>query len=82
MKINVKQYYVSAKVIVPYFRKQGGGVFVNISSISAPRPRPLLVWYAASKGAVSAATKGLAAELAADNIRVNAVLPVAAETAM
>jgi 3-oxoacyl-[acyl-carrier protein] reductase len=82
MNINVKQYFVSAKVIVPYFQKQGGGVFVNLSSISAPRPRPNLVWYATSKGAVSATTKGLAAELAKDQIRVNAICPVAAETGM
>ncbi|KFZ06572.1 hypothetical protein V501_07278 [Pseudogymnoascus sp. VKM F-4519 (FW-2642)] len=48
----------------------------------ALRPRPNLVWYAASKGAASAATKGLAAELAKDNIRCNAICPVAGETAM
>ncbi|KAL1963346.1 hypothetical protein VTN77DRAFT_8467 [Rasamsonia byssochlamydoides] len=83
IRINTKSLYHSAKVIVPVFRQQGrGGVFVNISSISAPRPRPNLVWYAASKGAVSAATKGLAAELAKDNIRCNAICPVVGETAM
>lgn len=55
MRINVKSLYHSAKVAVPVIRKQGsGGVFVNISSTSAPRPRPNLVWYAASKGAASA----------------------------
>lgn len=35
-------------------RQGSGGSFVNISSMSALRPRPNLVWYAASKGAVSA----------------------------
>ncbi|KAK4995828.1 hypothetical protein LTR66_004427 [Elasticomyces elasticus] len=79
MRINVKSVYHSSRAVVPQFRKQGGGVFVNISSISAPRPRPKLVWYAGSKGAI---TKGLAAELAPDKIRVNAILPVAADTAM
>ncbi|KAL2215369.1 oxidoreductase [Thermoascus aurantiacus ATCC 26904] len=83
LRINVKSLYHSAKVAVPVLKKQGsGGVFVNISSISAPRPRPNLVWYAASKGAASAATKGLAAEFAKDNIRFNAICPVVAETAM
>lgn len=54
-RINVKPLYYSAKVLVPYFRKQGkGGVVINLSSISAPRPRPRVVWYAASKGAVTA----------------------------
>lgn len=107
MRINVKSIYHSTKSVVPHFRKQDHGVFVNISSISASRPRPNLVWYAGSKGAVSAVsndscsfvfgwvesgvklilrcvqvTKGLAAEYAAENIRCNAVLPVAGDTAM
>jgi 3-oxoacyl-[acyl-carrier protein] reductase len=57
-KINVKPLYYSAKVVVPYFRKQGrGGVVTNLSSISSPRPRPKLVWYAASKGAVTAVSR-------------------------
>jgi 3-oxoacyl-[acyl-carrier protein] reductase len=54
-RINVKPLHHSAKIIVPYFRKEGkGGVVINLSSISAPRPRPRLVWYASSKGAVTA----------------------------
>ncbi|KAI1081667.1 oxidoreductase [Whalleya microplaca] len=83
LRINTKSLYHSAKAVVPIFREQGnGGVFVNISSISAPRPRPNHVWYAASKAAASAATKGLAAELAGDNIRCNAICPVVGETSM
>ncbi|KAK5164312.1 uncharacterized protein LTR77_010007 [Saxophila tyrrhenica] len=82
MKINVSPLYQSAKAVHPHFKKQGHGVFVNISSISAPRPRPNLVWYAGSKGAVSAVTKGLAAEFAKDGIRCNAICPVAADTGM
>lgn len=54
-KINVKPLYFSAKVCVPYWREaKRPGLFVNLSSISAPRPRPNVVWYAASKGAVTA----------------------------
>lgn len=82
MHINVKPLYVSAKVIQPCFEKQKHGVFVNISSISAPRPRPKVVWYAGSKGAVSAITKGLAAEFAPSGVRVNAICPVVADTGM
>jgi len=82
MKINVSPLYHSQKVIQPYFAKRKSGVFVNVSSISAPRPRPNLVWYAGSKGAVSAITKGLAAEFAKDGIRANAICPVLAETGM
>lgn len=82
MKINVSPLYHSSKVIQPHFAKQQHGVFVNLSSISAPRPRPNLVWYAGSKGAVSAITKGLAAEFAKDGVRCNAICPVIAETGM
>lgn len=82
MKINVSPLYHSAAVIQPHFAQQHHGVFVNISSISAPRPRPNLVWYAGSKGAVSAITKGLAAEFAKDGVRCNAICPVVAETGM
>ncbi|KAF2214310.1 hypothetical protein CERZMDRAFT_37932 [Cercospora zeae-maydis SCOH1-5] len=82
MEVNVSPLYLTAAVIAPYFQQQQSGVFVNISSISAPRPRPNLVWYAGSKGAVSAVTKGLAAEFAKDGIRCNAILPVAADTGM
>jgi 3-oxoacyl-[acyl-carrier protein] reductase len=54
-RVNIKSLYFSAKIIAPCIQKQGGGgVFINISSISALRPRPNLVWYAASKGAASA----------------------------
>lgn len=54
-RVNVKPLYHSTRFIVPYFRKERrGGVVINLSSISAPRPRPRLVWYAASKGAVTA----------------------------
>ncbi|KAF2708732.1 oxidoreductase [Pleomassaria siparia CBS 279.74] len=82
-RVNVKPLYYSAKVVVPYWRKEGmKGVVVNLSSISAPRPRPRLVWYAASKGAVTAATRGLAAEYANEGIRYNCIQPVLGETAM
>lgn len=82
-KVNVKPIYLSTKVIVPYWKeKKIKGSFINMSSISEPRPRPFLVWYAASKGAVTVATKGLAGEYAADGIRYNCIRPAVGETAM
>lgn len=48
--MNVKPIYLSTKVIVPYWKEKGeGGLFINMSSISEPRPRPFVVWYAASE---------------------------------
>jgi 3-oxoacyl-[acyl-carrier protein] reductase len=78
--INVKSVYWSAKHFVPYFRKQGGGNFINIASTAGVRPRPGLVWYNGSKGALIVISKTMAVELAPDRIRVNAINPVAGET--
>ena len=80
--VNVKSIYWAAVHAVPVFRRQGGGVFINTSSTAALRPRPGLVWYNGSKGAVNTITKSMAVELAPDKIRVNAVCPVAGDTQM
>ena len=53
-----------------------GGAIVNLSSIAASLGAPNnYVDYAASKGAIDSFTKGLALEVAAEGIRVNAVRP-------
>jgi NAD(P)-dependent dehydrogenase (short-subunit alcohol dehydrogenase family) len=58
-----------------------GGSIVNISSAAATIGSPgEYVWYAASKGAIDSLTIGLAKELAAENIRVNAVSPGLVDT--
>jgi 3-oxoacyl-[acyl-carrier protein] reductase len=78
--VNTKSVYLSVVHGVPVLRERGGGVIVNTASIGAVAPRPGFTAYNASKGAVVTMTRGLAGELAPDNIRVNAVNPVAAET--
>ncbi|MEU4490417.1 SDR family oxidoreductase [Streptomyces purpurascens] len=52
-----------------------GGSIVNISSAMAAACQPGTALYAASKGAIDAATRSLAAELCATNARVNGVRP-------
>jgi 3-oxoacyl-[acyl-carrier protein] reductase len=56
------------------------GRIVNMTSISALEARPMSLAYAASKAGVVAFTKSLAAALAADNVRINAVAPGLIET--
>lgn len=51
--INVKSIYHSVPACIPAMRKAGGGSIINISSIGSERPRPGLVWYNASKAAVT-----------------------------
>jgi NAD(P)-dependent dehydrogenase (short-subunit alcohol dehydrogenase family) len=56
-------------------REHGGGAIVNVTSRLASIGVPSMSVYGASKGAVLALTRGAAVELAAHNIRVNAVAP-------
>jgi len=78
--LNVKSIYLYAKAAVPQMRAQQAGVILNLGSTAGLRPRPGLVWYNATKGAVHNITKSLALELAPDHIRVCALAPVATET--
>ena len=80
--VNVKALYWSAKHTVPPMRRAGGGCIIHTASTAALSPRPGLVWYNGSKGAVHTITRSMAIELAPDRIRVNAVCPVAGETRM
>ena len=80
--VNVKSLYLTTRHAVPVMRAQGGGAIVNIASTAAERPRPGLVWYSGTKGAVVTLTKGMAVELAPDRIRVNAINPVMGETGL
>ncbi len=77
ININLKGTYFVTQAVARQMKKQGGGSIVNIgtvqimhSSASIPASAALI-----SKGGVHALTTSLASELAADNIRVNAVAP-------
>lgn len=75
MQVNVETMYLAAKHAIPAMIKTAGrGSIVNISSISALRPRGLTA-YSASKGAVISLTRAMAVDHAADGIRVNCIAP-------
>ena len=80
--VNLKSAFLGAKYAVPRMREQGGGVILNTASTAGIRPRTGLSAYAASKGGMITLTKQLAFELADDDIRVNAICPVATDTGM
>ncbi|MFS8180065.1 SDR family oxidoreductase [Pseudovibrio denitrificans] len=82
LEVNTKAIYLTTLEVLPEMEKQGGGVIINTASTAGIRPRPGLTWYNASKGWVITATKSMAVELAPQNIRVNALCPVAGETGM
>lgn len=74
MRINVESMVLMSKYAIPAMIERGGGAIVNVSSISALRPRGLTA-YSTSKGAVIALTKAMAVDHASDGIRVNCVAP-------
>ncbi len=76
MRVNVRSMMLTSKFAVPAMaaNEPPGGAIVNISSISALRPRNLTA-YSTSKGAVIALTKAMAVDHASQGIRVNCVAP-------
>ena len=74
MQVNVESMFLVAKYAIPAMVTSGGGAIVNVSSISALRPRGLTS-YSVSKGAVIALTKAMAVDHGPQGIRVNCVAP-------
>jgi NAD(P)-dependent dehydrogenase (short-subunit alcohol dehydrogenase family) len=74
LRVNVTSMMLMSKHVIPVMAANGGGSIINISSISAIRPRGLTP-YTTSKGAVNALTQAMAVDHAAQGIRVNCILP-------
>jgi NAD(P)-dependent dehydrogenase (short-subunit alcohol dehydrogenase family) len=75
MQVNVDSMFLASRHAIPAMKQTaGGGAIVNVSSISALRPRGLTA-YSTSKGAVIALTRAMAVDHGADGIRVNCVAP-------
>jgi NAD(P)-dependent dehydrogenase (short-subunit alcohol dehydrogenase family) len=74
MRVNVTSMMLTSKHAIPAMARGGGGAIVNISSISALRPRGLTP-YSVSKGAVIALTRAMAVDHAPEGVRVNCIAP-------
>lgn len=75
MQVNVEAMFLTSKYVIPaMIQSGGGGAIVNVSSISALRPRRLTV-YTTSKAAVIGLTRAMAIDHGPEGIRVNCVAP-------
>jgi NAD(P)-dependent dehydrogenase (short-subunit alcohol dehydrogenase family) len=72
-RTNIYSMFYLTKAAVPQMKS--GGAIVNTTSINADSPKPTLLPYATTKGAIQNFTAGLAQLLAEKGIRVNCVAP-------
>lgn len=81
-EVNLDGVIRIARDAFPLLKASGRGSLVNMASIMGHRGMRTLAAYGATKGAISALTRGLAVEYATYNIRVNALAPGFIETAL
>jgi len=78
--VNVKGTYNCLHEVLPIYKKNGGGVILNIASIAAYVGLADRFAYSMSKGAVFAMTLSVAKDYLADNIRCNSISPARIHT--
>jgi NAD(P)-dependent dehydrogenase (short-subunit alcohol dehydrogenase family) len=78
--VNVRAALFLVQAALPALRRSDAGAVVNVSSAAAWFFRPGQAVYGGSKAALEYVTRSLAAELAADRIRVNCVVPGPVDT--
>jgi NAD(P)-dependent dehydrogenase (short-subunit alcohol dehydrogenase family) len=82
LAVNVRAPLLLIAALIPAMIEQGSGSIINLSSVSGVVGTPRRAAYAASKGALDAATRSLAMELGPAGIRVNSVAPGVVDTAL
>jgi NAD(P)-dependent dehydrogenase (short-subunit alcohol dehydrogenase family) len=72
-RTNITAMFHLTKAALPHMQR--GGSIINTASVNADQPRPTLLPYATTKGAIANFTAGLAQLLGERGIRANSVLP-------
>lgn len=73
--VNLRPHVFTAQAAAGGMKAAGGGSIINFSSISYMMGGGDYHGYVAAKAGITGLTRGLARELGADNIRVNALMP-------
>ncbi|NNN01431.1 MAG: SDR family oxidoreductase [Acidimicrobiaceae bacterium] len=82
LSVNVRNLLLLTARLIPFMLTSRGASIINVSSISGLLGTPKRAAYAATKGAVDALTRSLAQEYGLQGIRVNAIAPGIADTAL
>jgi meso-butanediol dehydrogenase/(S,S)-butanediol dehydrogenase/diacetyl reductase len=80
--VNSKGIFLMSQAALPHLRSSAPACIINTASIAGKQGYPNMTAYCGSKFAAIGITQSLANELAADNIRVNAICPGMVGTAM
>jgi NAD(P)-dependent dehydrogenase (short-subunit alcohol dehydrogenase family) len=75
LSVNLKHQFFCAQAVAPGMQAKGGGVIINLGSISWHLALPGLILYETCKAAIEGLTRSLARELGRDNIRVSCIVP-------
>ena len=77
MSVNVMSMINMSRHAIPHMKSSGGGSIINVSSVTALRPKTQRssAPYTVNKSAVVGLTRAMAVDHAADNVRVNCIMP-------
>ncbi len=75
LAVNLDAAFFTTRAIAPGMASAGGGAIINFSSINAVLGPAQMPSYVTAKAGLLGLTRALASDFAADNIRVNAIIP-------
>ena len=75
--VNLMSMVNMCRYAIPHMKTTGGGSIINVSSVTALRPKPgrSSAQYTVNKSAVVGLTRAMALDHAEDNVRVNCIMP-------